>query len=60
MKEMGRRRVAALLLAVVAFGVAGIGSPTWFGALPLYVGRIAFFWLGVVCFLVAAWGRGGT
>jgi len=58
---MGRWRVAALILAVVAFGLAGLGLPTWLpGGLPLHAGRTAFFWLGVVCFLAAAWGRPGT
>lgn len=57
---MGRWRVAALILAVVAFGLAGFVSPAWLpGGLAFNGGRTAFFWLGVVCFL-AAWGRPGT
>jgi len=53
--------VAALILAVVAFGLAGFVSPAWLpGGLPFNGGRTAFFWLGVVCFLAAAWGRPGT
>jgi hypothetical protein len=58
---MGRWRAAALILAVVAFGLAGFGWPTWLSAhLPFNGGRTAFFWLGVACFLLAAWGRPGT
>jgi hypothetical protein len=58
---MGRWRVAALILAVVAFGLAGLGLPTWLpGGFPLHAGRTAFFWLGVVCLLAGAWGRPGT
>lgn len=58
---MGRWRVAALILAVVAFGLAGFVSTTWLpGGLPFNGGRTIFFWLGVVCFLAAAWGRPGT
>jgi hypothetical protein len=37
---MGRWRVAALILAVVAFGLAGFGSPTWLpGGLSFNGGR---------------------
>lgn len=56
-----RWRVAALIMAVVAFGLAGLGLPTWLlNVFPVQVGRTAFFWLGVMCFLAAAWGRPGT
>jgi len=58
---MGRWRVAALILAVVALGLAGFVSPAWLpGGLAFNGGRTAFFWLGVVCSLAAAWGRPGT
>jgi len=58
---MGRYRVAALILAVAAFGMAGLGPPEWFeGVLPLQAVRTGLFWAGVACFLAAAWGRGGT
>ena len=58
---MSRWRVAVVFLAIVAFGLAALGSPTWLpGGLWLHAGRMVFFWLGVVCFLGAAWGRPGT
>jgi hypothetical protein len=58
---MGRWRVGALILAVLAFGSAALGMPTWLpGGLSLHAGQKIFFWLGVVCFLVAMWGRPGT
>lgn len=58
---MRRWRATALILAVVAFGVAALGlSPGLAGGLLPHAGSMAFFWLGVVCFLVAAWGRPGT
>jgi hypothetical protein len=58
---MRRWRRLALILAVAAFVVAGAGPPTWIpdGVLP-QAGRMACFWAGVVCFLLAVWGRGGT
>ena len=46
--------MAALILAVVAFVLAGIADHFSFQA-----GRPALFWLGVVCFLAAAWGGAG-
>jgi hypothetical protein len=51
---MGRWRVAALILAVVAFVLAGIADRFSF-----QVARPALFWLGIVCFLAAAWGGAG-
>jgi hypothetical protein len=53
--------VAALILAVMAFGLPGLWPPTWLPeSFRLQAGRTALFWLGVVCFLAAAWGRAGT
>ena len=61
MTGMGRWRVAALILAVMAFGLPGLWPPTWLPeSFRLQAGRTALFWLGVVCFLAAAWGRAGT
>lgn len=58
---MGRWRVAALILAVGAFGLAALGPAAWVPAgFPAETGRSALFWLGVAGFLVVAWGRGGT
>ncbi len=51
-------RLTALILAVAAFVLAASG-PVLPGFSP-EVGRATFFWVGVVCFLAAAWGwRGG-
>ena len=56
-----RWRLLALILAVLAFGLAAGGAEPWLlGGFSLPGGRMAFFWAGVVCFLVAIWGRGGT
>jgi hypothetical protein len=63
---MSRWRVLALVLGLLAFGLAAIGSgdagPGDLGSwLPqdwsLGVGRMTFFWLGVVLCLAAAWKR---
>jgi hypothetical protein len=44
---MGRWRVAALILAVMAFGPAGLWPPTWLPeSFRLQAGRTALFWLG--------------
>ncbi len=58
--------MAALILALLAFALAAaasseIGSswPILHGA-SLQAGRMSFFWLGVVLFLVAAWGWKST
>ena len=57
---MRRWRVAAVIVAVLAFGLAGLGLPAWLPAPGLpNAGRTALFWLGVACFLAAAWGRPG-
>ncbi len=58
--RVGRWRMSALILAVVAFGVAGLGTPPWLPSLGFHAGTRFFFWLGVVCFLAGAWGRPGT
>ena len=58
---MRRWRVAALILAVLAFALAGLGPETWLPkSVPFQVGSAAFFWLGVVCMLAAVWGRAGA
>ena len=50
-----------MILAVIAFGLGALGSPIGLPTgLSLHAGRMVFFWLGVVCFLGAAWGRPGT
>jgi len=58
---MGRWRLGALILAVAAFGLAGLGPTRWLPAgFSAEAGRTALFWLGVACALAAAWGRGGS
>ena len=58
---MSRWRRAALVLAVVAFGLAGLGPVDWLpDGFPAQTARTALFWLGAVCFLAMAWGWGGT
>jgi hypothetical protein len=62
---MTRWRYLILGLAIVAFLLAAAGSRDVASDLPvlgvllLWVGQMPFFWLGVVCFLAAVWGRGG-
>jgi hypothetical protein len=54
-----------LSLAILAFLLAAAGSPEFatrvpiLGGLLLQTGGMPFFWLGVLCFLAAVWGRGG-
>lgn len=63
---MRRWRVVALILSLLAFTLAAAGSvevgpgAAFFRAIALKVGGRTFFWLGVACFLVAVWRRGGT
>ncbi|HWU40729.1 MAG TPA: hypothetical protein VN203_24035 [Candidatus Acidoferrum sp.] len=58
---MRRWRLVVLLLTIVAFGLSGLVTPSWFSAgFPLHWWRTVFFWVGVVGFLAAAWGQGGT
>jgi hypothetical protein len=63
---MRRWRPVALILAVVSLGLAAAGSADmaarWplLGKLPLRAGHVTFFWVAVVCFLAAVWGRPGT
>jgi len=53
--------VAAFLLAAIATNPGSAGSESGIvQAFSLQVGSAAFFWLGVLCFLVAAWRWGGT
>jgi hypothetical protein len=58
-------RYLVLILAILAFLLAATGSPDFatkvpiLGGLLLRTGGMPFFWLGVLCFLVAVWGRGG-
>jgi hypothetical protein len=63
---MRRWRVVALILSLLAFTLAAAGSvelgpgAAFFRTVALKVGGTTFFWLGVACFLVAAWRGGGT
>ena len=53
-------RYLALILAILAFLLtADALTVPLFSDLLLRVGRMPFFWLGVLCFLAAVWGRGG-
>jgi hypothetical protein len=62
---MASWRSLALILAILAFLLAATGSPDVaskvpvLGTLLLRTGGMPFFWLGVLCFLAAVWGRGG-
>jgi len=62
---MASWRSLALIPAILAFLLAAIGSPDVapnvpvLGTLLLRTGGMPFFWLGVLCFLAAVWGRGG-
>ena len=60
-------RRGLMILAILSFVLAGAKStgvnPTGLLAVVLdgwylRVSSTAFFWIGVVCFLAAAWGRG--
>jgi hypothetical protein len=60
-------RLGLMLLAILSFVLAGARSmgvtPTGLLAFVLdgwyfRVSSATFFWIGVVCFLAAAWGRG--
>ncbi len=63
---MRRWQLAALILAILAFGLAAAGSgdidSNWpvAGGLSLQSGQATFFWLGVLLFLVAVWGWRST
>jgi hypothetical protein len=58
-------RSLVLILAILAFLLAAVGSPDVaprlpvLGTLLLRTGGMPFFWLGVLCFLAAVWRRGG-
>ncbi len=53
-------RYLALILAILAFLLTAEAlTVPLLRDLQLRVGRIPFFWLGVLCFLAAVWGRGG-
>lgn len=62
---MAHWRYLVLTLAILAFLLAAASSPDFaanvpfLGRLLLRTGRMPFFWLGVLCFLVTVWGRGG-
>ncbi len=60
-------RLALMLLAILSLVLAGARStgvnPSGLLALVLdgwysRVSSATFFWIGVACFLIAAWGRG--
>ncbi len=60
-------RLALMLLAILSFVLAGARStgvnPSGLLSLVLdgwyfRVSSATFFWIGVVCFLAGAWGRG--
>ncbi len=59
-------RLAALLLAILAFALAAAGSgevnshQPVVGGLPFQSGQATFFWLGVLLFLAAVWGWRST
>lgn len=66
---MRRWQRGTVILALLAFMLAAIRSgqggggdlAAWlFGGWLAPVGSTAFFWAGVVLFLVSVWGRGGT
>lgn len=58
--------MAILILALLAFALAAAGSSEIGSSTPILGGaslqsvRMTFFWLGVVFFLVAAWGWKST
>ena len=50
----------AAILAVLSIGLAGLGAAARLPAAFLSGGgRTALFWVGVVFFLAATWGRSG-